>query len=140
MNTTMVRTDVPLAPRSFDECLARVRSQIQRNRAKDAARSSDLHDHPVYVLERQRGERPPLSRTARRLAPYRRFATVGNTNAPAAKLTPDQVYAIRRRYDAGIDSLATIAADFGVSVSLVGGIGRGEVWTHLPEQPERMAS
>lgn len=53
--------------------------------------------------------------------------------AGKAKLVPEQVYEIRRRYDAGEPSLQ-ISKDFGVSAQSVGAIGLRKSWEHLPEE------
>lgn len=52
--------------------------------------------------------------------------------AGKTKLTPEQVYEIRNRYDAGEPSLA-ISKDFGITAQSVGSIGLRKSWKHLPE-------
>ena len=51
-----------------------------------------------------------------------------------ARLTEDQVYAIRSLADQGV-AHPIIAATFGVSRPLVSLIGRRKRWGHLPEEP-----
>lgn len=53
---------------------------------------------------------------------------------PHAKLSNRQVQRIRARYDAsGGRKLEKIAADYGMSVSQICGIGKRKFWKHLPE-------
>lgn len=49
-----------------------------------------------------------------------------------AKLTDDQVVAIRRRYHAGGVSQTQLAAEYGVRARLIGRVVRRESWQHLP--------
>jgi hypothetical protein len=53
----------------------------------------------------------------------------------AAKLTEEGVIDIRRRYDAGERGTA-IAADFGVSRSLITLVGKRRAWRHVPEEAQ----
>ena len=55
--------------------------------------------------------------------------------AGKSKLVPEQVYEIRRRYDAGEGSFK-IAKDFGITGQSVGAIGLRRSWKHLPEVGE----
>ena len=48
-----------------------------------------------------------------------------------AKLTNEQVLAIRRRYAGGDCSQTDLAREYGLTQSHVGDIVRGELWTHL---------
>jgi hypothetical protein len=48
-----------------------------------------------------------------------------------AKLTDDQVRAIRRRYIPGVVSQTQLAAEYGVARSLIGLIVSGQIWQHL---------
>ena len=58
---------------------------------------------------------------------------VQGSKNPSAKLTDEQAYEIRRRYDAGEDSHA-IKADMPVSITVVQQIGRRLRWKHLEER------
>jgi hypothetical protein len=49
----------------------------------------------------------------------------------SAKLTPDAVTEIRRRYVQGETSQAALAGRYGVSQTVVGQIVRGEAWRHV---------
>jgi hypothetical protein len=52
--------------------------------------------------------------------------------AGKAKLTSEQVYEVRRRYDAG-ESPLRLAQEFGLSGPGVCAVGLRQVWRHLPE-------
>jgi hypothetical protein len=49
-----------------------------------------------------------------------------------AKLTDQQVSAIRRRYNAGGISQEKLGNEYGVTQTLIGFIVRGVIWKHLP--------
>ena len=49
-----------------------------------------------------------------------------------AKLTPEQVLEIRRRYRDGGETQRQIAADYGVTTGCVGAIVTGVTWRRLP--------
>lgn len=87
----------------------------------------------IRALWREQAER--FARLKRAWAVVQRGEINGN-----AKLTAEQVYEIRERYDAGTEPLDVIGADYGVSEACVRSIGQGRTWSHLPERPARVAS
>ena len=72
-----------------------------------------------------------LHASGKRITPMSKFNA---RNARAAKATPQMVMEIRRRY-AEMESQPSLARVFGLSVSQIGRIVRGEHWKQLPTVP-----
>lgn len=53
-------------------------------------------------------------------------------NNPRAKLVPDQVREIRKRYDEG-ENTVTLSNEFGVETAAISKIGKRQRWRSLPE-------
>jgi hypothetical protein len=53
-------------------------------------------------------------------------------NRRSTKLNATKVAEIRSRYAAGGVTLASLAMEYGVDPSTIGGVVRGETWTNLP--------
>ena len=53
---------------------------------------------------------------------------------PQARLTEDKVREIRRRYDAGGETMTALGAAFGVARSTVWQVGHRSSWAHVPEE------
>lgn len=85
---------------------------------------------------RQLGPLPPVARAIQagerpRRPPRERRGRARGERAGGAKLTAEQVVAIRRRYAAGGVTQRTLAQEYGVSCALIAKIVQGHVWRHL---------
>lgn len=58
---------------------------------------------------------------------------VGRHNSSTAKLNPEQVREIRRRADAGEESIKQIAASMGLRYGMVWNVARRETYRSIPE-------
>lgn len=57
------------------------------------------------------------------------------SNNPDARLTEEQVHAIRYRYAAEILTIPELSREYGVAYSVIGAILRRQTWAHLPILP-----
>ena len=69
--------------------------------------------------------------TGRRWPHLGPVSSTPNRRAWPAKLTPDAVRDILRRYAGGGVTQAALAAEYGVTRSCIAGIVQGRKWTHL---------
>ena len=73
------------------------------------------------------------ARRGKKLSPYARFMTQGENNKKS-KLTTIAVHQIRSRYAAGGISQPALAAEFGVSQTVIWSIVRHKTWKHVDER------
>jgi hypothetical protein len=61
-------------------------------------------------------------------------------NHYASKLNPEQVFEIRRKYNEEGMTQGMLAREYGMNISTIGNIVRGESWAHSAIAPPRMLS
>lgn len=107
--------------------------------AKGRHVKGDRHPSRLYIERRPRGDAHYSHRHPERLirgdAHYTRIhpekVNRGQVNG-RAKLTDAKVIDIRTRYAAGGVTLASLAAEFGVSFGLISHIVNRKTWKHIP--------